>query len=112
MQRGEIWWANLPEPVGSMPGYRRPVLIVQADSFTESLIRTVIVVAVTSNLRLANTPGNVFLSSRATGLSKDSVANVTQLLTVDKSLLVERIGNLSSRYMNLVEHGLKMALDL
>lgn len=112
MKRGEIWWTDLPEPVGSMPGYRRPVLIVQADSFTDSLIRTAIVVVLTSNLHLANAPGNVLLPNRSTGLTKDCVVNVTQLLTVDKSLFTERIGRLNNRYVTLVEEGLRLALDL
>ena len=78
MYRGEIWWANLPDPVGSEPGYRRPVLIIQDDVFTQSLISTVIVVIITSNTQLAEVPGNVLLSQEVTGLSGDSVANVSQ----------------------------------
>ena len=94
MHRGEIWWANLPEPVGSEPGYRRPVLIIQDDTFTQSRISTVIVAIITSNLRLAEAPGNVLLPSAASGLPKDSVANVSQILTLDKTFLVERVGSL------------------
>jgi len=94
MHRGEIWWANLPDPVGSEPGYRRPVLVVQDDTFTQSRISTVIVVIITSNIQLAEAPGNVLLLQEVTGLSKDSVANVSQILTVDKTFLFECIGSL------------------
>lgn len=88
MYRGEVWWANLPDPVGSEPGYRRPVLIVQDDAFTQSRISTVIVVIITSNIKLAEAPGNVLLPYAASGLSKDSVTNVSQIFTVDKTFLV------------------------
>ncbi|WP_413161435.1 type II toxin-antitoxin system PemK/MazF family toxin [Capilliphycus salinus ALCB114379] len=87
MYRAEIWWATLPDPVGSAPGYRRPVLIVQDDTFTQSRLRTVIVVIITSNTRLAEAPGNLLLPHEATGLPRDSVANVSQILTIDKSVL-------------------------
>jgi mRNA interferase MazF len=83
VQRGEIWWANLPEPTGSEPGFRRPVLVVQSDEFNQSRIATVIAVVLTSNLKLAQAPGNVLLPSKATHLSKDSVANISQVITVD-----------------------------
>ena len=79
MLRGEIWWAALPRPVGSAPGYRRPVLIVQSNDFTHSRMATVIVVILTSNTKLAEAPGNVFLPRNMTSLPKDSVANVSQL---------------------------------
>ncbi len=92
MLRGVIWWADLPKPVGSEPGYRRPIAIIQDDTFTQSNLRTVIAIVITSNLELARSPGNVFLPSRQTGLPKDSVANVSQVLTIDKSFLTERIG--------------------
>ncbi len=112
MQRGSIWWASLPEPVGSMPGYRRPVLIVQADSFNSSNISTVIAVVLTSNLRLASAPGNVPLSTQSTGLPKDSVANVSQVITVDKSLLTDYVGQVPPAKMRQVEAGLKLVLSL
>ncbi len=96
ISRGEIWWASLPEPMGSEPGYRRPVLVAQSDNFNQSRIDTVIVVAISSNLRLANAPGNVLLPRRATGLAKDSVANVSQVVTVDKGFLTEYVGMLPS----------------
>ena len=112
MYRGEIWWANLPDPVGSEPGYRRPVLIVQDDTFTQSRIKTVIVVIITSNTRLAEAPGNVLLPSEAIGLSKDSVVNVSQIFTVDKTFLVERIGALPEHLQEEVDEGLRTILYL
>ena len=112
MQRGEIWWATLPEPVGSEPGYRRPVLIVQSDDFNRSRIATVIAVVITSNLRLAQAPGNVWLPCKVTGLPKDSVANVSQVVTIDKSFLTERVGCLSTSLLAQVEAGLRLALSL
>jgi mRNA interferase MazF len=112
MQRGEIWWASLPEPLGSEPGYRRPLVIVQADSFNRSGIRTVLGVALTINLRLADAPGNVLLTSPQTGLPKDCVANVSQVVTANKSLLTERIGVLVPSLMERIEEGLRLVLDL
>ncbi|MEM8501977.1 MAG: type II toxin-antitoxin system PemK/MazF family toxin [Cyanobacteria bacterium P01_D01_bin.1] len=112
MYRGEIWWANLPNPVGSEPGYRRPVLVVQDDTFTQSRISTVIVVVITSNTYLAEAPGNVLLPRAASGLSKDSVANVSQILTIDKTFLVERIGSLPDYLQEAVNEGLRMTLYL
>lgn len=110
MRRGEIWWAGLPDPEGSGPGYRRPVLIVQADEFTRSRIGTVMVVILTSNLALAQAPGNVLVRSRCTGLPKDSVVNVSQLLTVDKRLLSEKLRALDLADMARVDDGLRLVL--
>jgi len=110
--RGEIWWASLGEPTGSGPGFRRPVLIVQSDDFNRSRIQTVIVATITSNLKLAAAPGNVSLKGTATGLQRDSVANVSQLLTLDRSLLTERVGRLSDRQMNAIDDGLTLVLFL
>jgi mRNA interferase MazF len=112
MKRGEIWWASLPEPSGSDPGYRRPVLIVQSDDFNRSAIRTVLCTGITPNQTLAQAPGNVHLSKRASGLSKPSVANVSQLITLDKSRLTERIKSLDKNSMNEVETGLRLVLNL
>ena len=112
MQRGEIWWANLPSPTASEPGYRRPLLIIQSDDFTRSRISTVIAVVVTSNLRLADAPGNVLLPKNSSGLPKRSVANVSQLITVDKSFLTEKVGTLSPQKLREVETGIRLALSL
>lgn len=112
IQRGSIWWASLPDPIGSMPGYRRPVVIVQEDSFTQSRLQTVLVVVLTSNLKLAEAPGNVLLSARTTGLLKSSVANVSQIMTVDKSLLTEEVGQVPPRDMLRIEEGLRLILSL
>jgi len=112
IHRGEIWWATLPEPVGSEPGYRRPVLIVQSDEFNTSRIATVIAIVLTSNLRLAQAPGNVLLLQKSTGLPKDSVANVSQVVTLDKSFLYEMVGVLSPVLLEQVEDGLRLAMGL
>jgi mRNA interferase MazF len=112
MYRGEIWWANLPNPVGSEPGYRRPVLIIQDDIFTQSRISTVIVVIITSNTRLAEAPGNVLLPSEVSGLPRESVVNVSQILTLDKKFLVECIGTLPEYLQTEVDEGLRTILYL
>lgn len=112
MQRGEIWWAQLPRPKGSEPGFRRPVLVVQSDAFNRSRIQTVVVAALTSNLRLAEAPGNVLVKRRATGLDKDSVVNVSQLLTLDRSFLYEHLTILPPATMARVEAGIRLVLDL
>jgi mRNA interferase MazF len=112
MQRGDIWWAELPEPTGSGAGYRRPVLLVQADAFTRSRIATVIVAAITSNLRLATAPGNVFLPATESGLPKDSVINVSQIITLDKTIIDEYVGRVSANTITQVEEGIRLVLDL
>ncbi|MBJ7898400.1 MAG: type II toxin-antitoxin system PemK/MazF family toxin [Cyanobacteria bacterium RI_101] len=112
MYRGEIWWANLPDPVGSEPGYRRPVLVIQDDTFTQSRISTVIVAIITSNLQLAEAPGNVLLPREGSGLSKESVINVSQILTIDKTFLVERIGSIPDYLQEEIDEGLRMVLYL
>jgi len=110
MFQGEVWWADLPGPTGSGPGFRRPVVVVQGDSFNRSKIATVLCVPLTSNLRWADAPGNVLLKSRLTGLSKDSVANVSQLVALDKSLLSDRIGKLSRPKTDLILAGIDVVL--
>jgi mRNA interferase MazF len=110
--RGEVWWANLGEPPGSAPGYRRPVLVVQTDAFNRSRIETVVTVALTSNLRLVAAPGNVLVPAGTAGLPKDSVANVSQVVTVDRVDLTERSGRLPARLMRAVEDGLRLILGL
>lgn len=112
MYRGEIWWASLPEPTGSEPGYRRPVLIIQDNAFNQSLIQTVIVVVITSNMDLAQAPGNVLLPRKATGLPRDSVVNVSQVVTIDKAFLSERVGSLSDDIQEAVDQGLRLVLYL
>ena len=112
MQRGQIWWADLPRPRRSEPGYRRPVLVVQADSFNRSRIQTIIVAAISTNLELAEAPGNVLLPMRSAGLPRDSVVNVSQLLTLDRSFLTEHAGTLSPRLQGTVDQGLRAVLQL
>jgi mRNA interferase MazF len=112
MKRGELWWAALAAPAGSGPGYRRPVVIVQANPLNESRISTVIAVAVTSNLALAVAPGNVRMSKSDSGLSKASVVNVSQLVTIDRALLTQRIRALPGEVMRSVDEGLRMTLSL
>ncbi len=108
--QGEIWWADLGDPVGSAPGYRRPVLIVQCDALNRSRIATTLCVPLTSNLRWADAPGNVLLSRRETGLDRDSVANVSLLVAVDKGALDERAGRISQRKLELVFAGIEIVL--
>ena len=112
MRRGEVWWAELPEPVASEPGYRQPVLIIQSDDFNRSRIRTVIAVVLTTNLRLAEAPGNVPVSKEDTALPADSVANVSQIITVDKRSLTGQVSRVSDRIMMSVEDGVRTALAL
>ena len=112
MRRGEIWWANLPPPAGSEPVFRRPVLIVQSVDFNRSRIQTVLVLAITSNLRLAAAPGNVSLPGRGTGLNRSSVINVSQVVTLDRRFLTERAGRAPDRIMNEVNDGLGLILAL
>lgn len=112
MRRGEIWWAFLADPVGSGPGFRRPVLIIQSDDFTRSRIGTVIVAPLTSNTARGAAPGNLLLRPSQSGLSKDSVVNVSQLLTVDKLILTERVKKIAARLMADVDSGLRLVLAL
>jgi mRNA interferase MazF len=112
MYRGEIWWADLSDPVGSEPGYRRPVLVIQDDTFIQSQISTVIVVIITSNIRLAEAPGNVLLPRGVSGLSRDSVVNVSQIFTIDKTFLTERIGSIPDYLQEEIDEGLRTVLYL
>ena len=112
VQRREVWWADLEEPRGSEPGFRRPILVVQADSFNRSRLQTVLGVVLTSNTRLLDAPGNVLLPTRNSGLPRDSVANVTQIVTLDEAYLSERTGRLPPKLMAHVDAGLKLVLDL
>lgn len=110
--RGTIWWASLPESVGSTLGCRRPVVVLQADEFNASRINTVLAVALTSNLRLAAAPGNVLIPARVSGLPHDSVANVSQIFTLDKTLLTEEVGPLPPSLLRRIADGLRLVLDL
>jgi mRNA interferase MazF len=110
--RGEIWWADLPEPVASEPGYRRPVLIVQINRFNRSRLATVLVVSITTNLELAGLPGNVLVPAFEAGLEADSVVNVTQILTVDRTFLKSRLGSLPEELLRRVEDGLRLIQGL
>lgn len=110
MQRGEIWWAGLPSPRGSGPGYRRPVVIVQADSFNRSRIQTVVVATITSNMKIADSPGNVVLPKRHSKLKRDSVINVSQVITLDRSFLAERVTRLPLRLAQELDAGLRLIL--
>lgn len=112
MRRGEIWWASLPDPVGSGPGYRRPVLVVQSKPFNDSHIATVIVAVITTNLALAEAPGNLRLSKSESGLPKPSVINVSQIVTLDKSLLARKVKSLPGVLMQRVDEGLRLVLSL
>ena len=104
--QGETWWADLGEPVGSAPGYRRPVVVVQCDALNASRIGTIVCVPLTSNLKWARAPGNVLLSAAATRLLKDSVANVSLIVALDKGQLVERVGKVPRRQLELVLSGI------
>ncbi|MBL8204163.1 MAG: type II toxin-antitoxin system PemK/MazF family toxin [Blastocatellia bacterium] len=112
MQHGEIWWADLPTPTVSGPGFRRPVLVVQADSFNQSRIQTVIVAVITKNLNLAEAPGNILLSPRVSHLPVASVVNVSQLIALDKTLLTEYVSTLTSKKIKQIEAGLRLVLGL
>ena len=112
IRRGTVWWTMLPEPVGSEPGYRRPMVIVQTDAFNISQIRTVVAVALTSNLSRADAPGNVRVAAREAGLARDAVANVSQIVTLDKSFLAEHCGQLRPRTMAAIADGMRLVLDL
>jgi mRNA interferase MazF len=108
--QGEVWWADLGRPEGSEPGFRRPVVVVQGDAFNHSRLATVVCVTLTSNLRWAEAPGNVRLSARVTGLPKDSVANVSQLVTLDREALTELVGALPAKKLELVLVGIDIVL--
>lgn len=108
--QGDVWWADLGSPSGSGPGFRRPVVIVQGEAFNKSAIATVVCVPLTSNLRWADAPGNVLLAPRMTGLPRESVANVSQVVTLDRSLLTDRVGQLDASRMGLVLAGIDVVL--
>ena len=112
VSRGQIYWAELPEPIASEPGFKRPVVVVQADTFNKSRINTVVVITITSNLRLLEAPGNVQLTKSKSGLSKESVANVSQIITLDKSFLGQQIAKLDKIIMQQIDDGIRLVLSI
>lgn len=108
--QGDVCWADLPDPGGSGPGFRRPVLVVQGDAFNRSRVATVVCVPLTSNMKWGEAPGNVELPAKSTGLSKDSVANVSQVVSLDRAVLTERVGRVSKKQLELVFAGLDLVL--
>ena len=108
--QGDVWWADLPTPTGSGPGFRRPVVVVQGDTLNRSRIATVVCVPLTSNLRWSDAPGNLQLPSNLTGLPRDSVANTSQIIAVDRGLLTERVGRLPRAKLQLILTGLDVVL--
>jgi len=112
MTRGEIWWVDLGIPFGSEPGFKRPVIIVQDDAFNESAINTIIVVPLTTNLNLESSPGNAFLNRKETNLSKDSIANISQIVTLDRERFLSKASKLKSKNMKKIEEGIKLVLSL
>lgn len=112
VSRGQLWWAELPDPIASEPGFKRPVLVIQADNFNNSRIGTVIVLVVTSSLRLADAPGNVLLSKSKSGLPKESVANISQIITLDKEFLTQAIGKIDRLTMQQIDDGIKLVLSI
>jgi len=112
MKRGEIWWSSLPAPTGSGPGFRRPVVVIQSNPFNQSRIATVIVAIVTSNLELADAPGNFRVGKTESGLAKPSVVNISQLYTLDRELLTQRVRALPAEAMRAIDDGLRLVLGL
>ncbi len=112
MKRGEVWWASLPSPAGSGPGFRRPVVVVQSNPFNQSRIATVIVAVVTSNLAIADAPGNVRVEKLESGLTKPSAVKISQLFTLDKDLLTQRVRALPADTMRHIDHGLRLVLGV
>jgi len=112
MERGTVWWAQLPEPIASEPGFLRPVIVIQTNAFNRSRIRTIVAVVLTSNLHLAEAPGNVLIPATDSGLPNDSVANVSQIITLDRTFLTEKCGRMPSRIMKSVDDGIRLVLSL
>ena len=112
MKRGEIWWASMGEPRGSESGYQRPLVIISCDEFNQSLIQTVVCAVITSNLRLVNAPGNFKLAKSRSGVNRDSVVNISQLITLDKSFLTEQAGKLNNKQIHSLNEGLRLVLGI
>jgi mRNA interferase MazF len=112
IERGDIWWASLPSPAGAGPGYDRPVLVVQSDAFNRSRIQTVMVAIITSNVQRANSPGNVLIPRKASGLLRPSVVNVSQIMSLDRSFLRKKVKQLAAAEMREVDAGLRLVFSL
>jgi mRNA interferase MazF len=112
MNRGDVWWVDFGQPFGSEPGYRRPVIVMQAEPFNRSRIDTVIVVPMTTNTELAAAPGNVLCNAKQTGLRRPSVANVSQLAVIDRRRLQEKVGAIPAQLMSRLEDGVRLVLAL
>ena len=112
IERGEIWWAELQEPAGAGPGYKRPLVVIQSNDFNKSRINTIIAAVLTTNMKLVDSSGNVMLPKKMTGLPKDSVTNVSQIITVDRYYLSDRIGIVPARTMRRIDDGLRLVLFL
>jgi len=112
MIRGDIWWADFGIPFGSEPGFRRPVLIIQSDSFNKSLLNTIVVIPLTTNLFLENAPGNLLIEKEESGLSRDSVIVVSQIYAIDRHRLLEHVSTITKAILNEVEYGIKMVLGI
>jgi mRNA interferase MazF len=110
ISQGHVYWADLPDPTGSGPGFRRPVIVVQGDALNRSRIRTVVCIPLTSNLAWADAPGNVLLPAKATGLPRDSVANASQIITLDRDLITEEVGKVAKRQLELILTGIDIIL--
>ncbi|HEY5597090.1 MAG TPA: type II toxin-antitoxin system PemK/MazF family toxin [Candidatus Bipolaricaulota bacterium] len=110
VSQGEIWWAELGVPTGSGPGYRRPVVVVQANPLNRSRLATVVCVPMTSNLAWVDAPGNVLISATESGLPKDSVANPSQIVSLDRTTLTQQAGRLSAKKLQLVLAGIDVVL--
>ena len=112
VKRGDIWWASLPEPTGSGPGYRRPVLVIQSDRFNASAINTVVIAIITKNTKLVESEGNVLITAQQSNLPQDSVVNISQLFTIDESTLRDFVTTLSGKKMTQIDNGLRKVLAL
>ena len=112
MKKGEIWWASLEDPRGSEPGFKRPVVIVSSNEFNASKIKTIIAAVVTSNLRLSQAPGNFELPTKSSGLSRASIVNISQIITIDKLFLMSKVGKLTNKQIILLNDGLKLVMAI
>lgn len=112
ISRGQVWWADLGVPRGSSPGYERPVVIIQSETFNKTDIDSVIIAISTTNLRLAAMPGNILVERGVGGMKEDSVINVTQLFTIDRTDLLDYLGRLPKNKIDMIDQGLRLVLSL